>query len=260
MTKTAILVHPDSIARAALGAKLATRYPCLAIAGTAADNARGAALIRQLKPDFAFVEAGLSERPCFQAFEEFDAKLLALDLPPARLIAFAFRGGWAEAFGYLLRPAGGGVGAESGQRTTSHVITPSPCSKTLSEWQETIFFFSDTQGEIPVALKNLIRVEANDRKTFAYVAGWPQPVLSPLGINDLAKALQAVPFLFRSHRSHLVNLYHLKQHQKQAGLLIMTSHNGENGTKAVLAEGRRAAFQQAMVHLGWQEIKGKNAD
>jgi two-component system LytT family response regulator len=265
MTKTAILLHPDPIARAALRAKLETRYPCLAIAGEAADGARGEALIRQIKPDFAFVEAGLSGRPCFQALAKLDAKLLALHPPLSRLIAFAFRADWAEVFDYLLPPPASTAAAGDGQRPSAALRGPalrpdgasargaSPCPERL----ERGILLDDGKNIIAVPLKTLIRIEAQGRKAVFYIVGRPEPVVSPWGINAWAKVLEDVPFLFRSHRSHLINLMHFKQYTKSSGLLIMASPNGGNGTKAVLADNRREELWEAIARQGWWVIGGK---
>lgn len=261
MTKNAVLVHPDDIARAALRVKLETRYPCLRIVSEAADSTRGEALVQQLKPDFAFVEARLLEGDDLPARRVFKGKPSRLSLPGAELAVFSLRGDNLSSLDRPHEPKRPDSPSSAGalQPLSNLPAKPAgPCTKEMEQWLERRFALRHAKGVTFFALKELIRIEADYRKTRLYLTGRPEYVISQLGINRVEEVLGGIPFLFRSHRSHLVNLFHLKEYQKAAGLLILSSHNGENGTKAVLTDDRRAALRKALEKLGWRDIGGRD--
>lgn len=89
--------------------------------------------------------------------------------------------------------------------------------------------FSNQEETVFVHLEDLIRIEARGNCCCIYALGLPKHICVTINLGRLISeyGLDQVPFLFQTHRSHLVNLRHVVKLDKREGdTLILKSGGG----------------------------------
>jgi len=229
-----------------------------------ADNFKQAQnLLSASKPDLAFVDADLPGSEAFTLMQALQSAGIAF-VVLSDTEQHAFRAVELGALGYLLAPVAVEKVAVTVQRMkkllgnelNGSVQGPPPGathSDHWKDWLERRFYFCAQKCISIIAFKDIIQVKAALYETKIYAAGMPKPIICPMGISVFLKELDEVPFIVQTHRSYLVNLFHVKRYVKDEGVLIVRDHNG--GEDSVpLAETYNETFIQAMQNLGWKRI------
>lgn len=233
----AIIIDQAQNARSALSSLLRANYRQVEIVGEAADGVEGLECIRRIKPDLVFSEVELPEKTGFQVLEELGTIDFALVFVTASN-QFAAQAYEYSPVDYLLKPMD--------ERKLMRALMRAQEFKRLREMdrqrqllldlakkQEIVALyhsritFNNQQETAFVFLKDLIRIEGKGNCSSIYAVGESNCICVTRNIGQYFAELKNVPFLFQTHRCHLVNLYHVKKFiKKDGGAIVVRNHNG----------------------------------
>jgi|GEM_PF-5838403 DNA-binding LytR/AlgR family response regulator len=114
--------------------------------------------------------------------------------------------------------------------------------------------FSNQEEIVFISPLDLTRIEAKGNCSMIYALGYAAAFCVSTNLGELHQRFEGLPFLFQPHRSHLVNLYHVKKLTRQrGGALLVRSHNGGADALIPLSQPRREDLMEKMSLLG-QEL------
>lgn len=254
---TAIIIDDEQQARETLTVHLQAYCPQVLLRGQAADGRSGLALCREVKPDLIFLDVEMPELDGFgfldrlqptqaavvfvtawQKYAERAFDFCALDflrkpVEPTRLVLAVHRA--AERHRLLHT---------QGQYQMLLEMIQHQSAVAADKRNHRIAFA--TQAEIVYSwMRNLVRVDADTNFSYIKLAEQQQPLHIARNIGDYERQFEDYPFMMRTHKSHLVNLYHVKKFLREDCVLLMT-----DGMKIPLSDGRRADTLHRLGDLG----------
>lgn len=238
MKPKAVVVDDDPLARERLK-DLVSEVALVDIVGEAGDGEAAVRLIDDIRPDLAFLDI---EMPACSGLEV----VKRIRHSPAVIFTTAYDHYAITAFelaavDYLLKPFGADRLREALERALStlgreagdlDVGTRASDALGSSEERLTRLFLRERDTILPVAVERITRVEADG--DYVSVHADDRSYLVRLRLQDLESRL-GHRFL-RVHRSHLVNLDHVKvfEHQQDARLVVVMS----DGTRILASRAR----------------------
>ena len=227
MLKTIIIDdEPDSIKLLQL--QLAKHCPEIEIADTFASSVKALAAIEKLEPDLVFLDI---EMPVMNGFELLE-KLLHLPFSVIFITAYnqyalkAFR---FNAVDYLVKPIDVNDLTEAVAKATKRV-KPSATQLSLLRKQlrgepATKIAIPGQQGGISfIDLNDIIYSEASNNYSKLILSDGTRFLISKT-LKDVQEVLEEEQFL-RVHRQYIINLNHVKQFNRNEGVLTMD--NGDH--------------------------------
>jgi two-component system LytT family response regulator len=225
--------------------------------GEASDGRAGLELYRNTKPDLVFLDVEMPELDGFefldriqptqaaivfvtawQKYAERAFDFCALDflrkpVEPTRLVQAVHR---ATERHHLLHT--------QGQYQMLLELIQHQSAATADKRNHRIAFA--TQTEIVYSwMRNLVRVDADTNFSYVKLAEQQQPLHIARNIGDYERQFEEYPFMYRSHKSHLVNLYHVKKFLREDCVLLMT-----DGLKVPLSDAKRVETLRRLAELG----------
>jgi two-component system LytT family response regulator len=205
----ALIVDDEPLARKRLRELLADvdSVECI---GEAVDGASAVAAIDSLKPDLVFLDV---EMPAGTGLDVLDrithAPAIIFTTAYDKYAVAAFE---LQAVDYLLKPFGrerlaralerivpNGEGTATRARAALSVKSDKPIDRILVR---------DRGRLVPVAVRDIVRLEAGDDYTSVHTKG--RTYLVYLALQDFERMLDGAKYV-RIHRSHVVNLAHVAQ-------------------------------------------------
>ena len=211
MSMRALIVDDEPLARKRLRELLAEveNVECV---GEAVDGASAVKAIDTLKPDLVFLDV---EMPAGTGLDVLDR----ITHEPAIIFTTAYDKYAVAAFelqavDYLLKPFGrerlsralerivpDGEGTATRARAALSVRSDSPIDRILVR---------DRGRLVPVAVRDIVRLEAGDDYTSVHTKPGGRTYLVYLALQDFERMLDGAKYV-RIHRSHVVNLDHVAQ-------------------------------------------------
>ena len=190
------------------------------LVGEARNLKDGLALVHEVKPDLVFLDIDLGEGNGFMHLEKIRRD--GLDIQVIFTTGhneYAIQAIKKEAFDYLLKPVDPDELRETVLRLKEKLSAPAPEVKETADIGPSLAL--PMQDQVLVCkLVELIRCESERNYTRFYIAD-RHPVLVARTLGHYADFLLQHNF-FRSHKSHIVNLSHLKSYVRQdGGYLLM---------------------------------------
>ncbi len=218
--------EPDSIKLLEL--QLAQHCPQIEIAGTYTSSIKALPAIEKLQPDLIFLDI---EMPVMNGFELLE-KILHLPFSVIFITAYneyalkAFR---FNAVDYLLKPV---EAADLIQAVAKAAQRIKPTNTQLSLMQKQMRGEPATRIAIPgqqggvsfIDLNDIIYSEASNNYSKLILADGKQFLISKT-LKDVQEVLEEEHFL-RVHRQYIINLNHVKQFNRNEGILTMV--NGDH--------------------------------
>lgn len=218
--------EPDSIKLLEL--QLAQHCPQIEIAGTYSSSIKALPAIEKLQPDLIFLDI---EMPVMNGFELLE-KILHLPFSVIFITAYneyalkAFR---FNAVDYLLKPV---EAADLIQAVAKAAQRIKPTNTQLSLMQKQMRGEPATRIAIPgqqggvsfIDLNDIIYSEASNNYSKLILADGKQFLISKT-LKDVQEVLEEEHFL-RVHRQYIINLNHVKQFNRNEGILTMV--NGDH--------------------------------
>lgn len=206
--------------------------------------------ISSLKPDLVLMDIKLGHQTSFQLLEKFDQIFFKIVFTTAHqeyaLTAIKF-----SAVDYLLKPIKFSALKEAIDKVKnmlpdhekvaidalrSNIVAPAEDQQLILKTQEKIYLLK---------IKEIIRCESDQSYTIFYTTrgqilisktmGYYEELLSPFGFT-------------RVHKSHLINLSHIRQVIKSDGGTVVMS----DGTDVGISQRKRESFMQKLDELGMQ--------
>lgn len=212
-----ILVEDDPFASTQIRMLLQDRHPRLRVVATCSDGLEGLQAIQTLQPDLVFTDV---EMPKLDGLE----MLRRLEKPTFEVVFITSFDKYAigalrlSALDYLLKPVNP---AELDQAVTHFfqkrasklhsegIIQNFLHNMSTGEHAQQRLAVTTTEGTHFVALNDLLRVEAMSNYARIFVRNG-KPILVSKTLKDLEESLPE-KFFLRVHKSHLVNLLHIKK-------------------------------------------------
>ena len=225
MRPTAVVVDDDPLARERLR-DLAAEVPLLELIGEAADGETAVRVIDELQPDVVFLDI---EMPAGSGLDV----VRRIGHPAAVVFTTAYHQYAVTAFelsavDYLLKPFGAERFREAVERAIGSLSREDPESRAeriraalQPETRLTRLFLRERGTILPVPVERIVRIEAEG--DYVMVHTRDKAHLVRLRLRDMEGRL-GDRFL-RVHRSHLVNLDHVKvfeQHDDTRLVVVMT--------------------------------------
>ncbi len=240
---SAIILEDEVKNREILYTLLGRYCPQVHILACAASVADGRALLRENSPDILFLDVELSDGDCFELLES-SADLSSHLIFTTAYSHYAVRAIKFAALDYLLKPiivgelkeavakaeassAGSPASRDKVQTFLTHRPSPNLTSDKIA--------LPTLDGFVLVHLAEIIRFEARGNYTLVVTTTDEELTVSRL-IQDFETLLADDNFC-RIHKTHLVNLRHVKKYVKGKGGFVVMSDNSQVDVAARKREG-----------------------
>jgi two-component system LytT family response regulator len=249
-----LIVEDEPLARKTLR-ELIAQISWLELLGEVGDGLSAVSAIEELKPDLVFLDIELPEMNGLQVLEGVTRRphvVFTTAYDSYAISAFEL-----EALDYLLKP----FGAErfkltlervrrrlsaATQEVTTEATMINRARHALRVREQcapvTRVFIRDNDMLRPVAVQDIIRLEACDDYTAVHIAG--KRHLIHLGLSEFTTRLAPDKFL-RVHRSHTVNLDHVKEAEEFDRRVVLHMSDGSEVTAS------RSGAQQFRKFYTW---------
>ena len=230
-----VIVEDEPLARKTLR-DLVGATTWLTLVGEAGDGVSAIQTIEELKPDLLFLDIDLPEVNGLQVLERISHQphvVFTTAHDKYAVSAFEF-----DALDYLLKP----FGRERFQQTLEKVrrrfaVSEIQAVTTLERARHALttndrtpltrIFVRDGEVMLPITLRHIIRLEACDDYTAVYLPG--RKFLVHVSLTEFTNRLDPETFL-RVHRSHTVNLDHVKSAEEFDRRLVLHLSDGSEVT------------------------------
>jgi two-component system LytT family response regulator len=225
-----IIVDDEPRSRKVLAQMIHDFCPPLNILGMAASVDEAVALTKKEKPDVIFLDIEMPGGSGFTLFDKLDASLYRIVFTTA-YDQYALHAIKVSAFDYLLKPINIQELVTTVEKLNQNYTTVS--EPNIEMFRNNIRNFGKTDGKL--ALPGLSGIEFVSTETINFIsAALNNSVIFTTGnerivvyipLKDLENMLPRKMF-FRSHKSHIINIKHLKRVHTRNGYYA-EMHNGE---------------------------------
>lgn len=243
----AIIVDDESGSRNNLRLIVEQYCPEVEVLALAEDADSALHLIQEHHPELVFLDIEMPRNNGFQLLEWLPESELPEIIFTTAYEEYAIRAFQVSAIGYLLKPIDIGELRQAIVRMRekrTRETRPERIRQFKSNFQGTPekVVIPHLNGYYFVDMERIIFIEANRNYSYLHTTdGAPQLVTKPL--KDFETLFTDSGF-FRSHRSYLVNLRHVREYLKKDGGYLLMS----NGTKVDIAQDRRHDFLNLFRH------------
>lgn len=236
-----IIIDDEAHVRETLSSMLNDYYPKVRIVGEANSVASGVKAIREKSPDLVLLDIKMGDGTGFDLLEHFDS------IPFKIIFITAYEKHALEAFrfsavDYILKPVNPEKLADAVDRAEK--LVQQTFYTQLEALRENLDPLSTKNKKIVIKTldhiyllntRDIIHCESDDCYTVIESVHENKIVVSK-GLKEYDELLSGYGF-FRVHRSHLVNLQHIKRYEKQEGGYVLMS-NGNRVPVSARSRGR----------------------
>jgi two-component system, LytTR family, response regulator len=242
MKLNAIIIDDESKARNELRSLIVDLCPDVTILDEAENVKDAVKLIHKHKPDIVFSDIDMPGLTGLQLLDFFNEEELTFELIYVTAYSeYAVNAFQLSAIDYLLKPAQSNLLQKAVEKvqlkqnykgTERLAVLKENLSNDFSRIALTL-----ADGVQFVEINDILYLKAENVYTEVYMIDGSKILVSkPIKIFE--KMLETNPFFFRSHRSYLINIRHIKQYIKtDGGVAIM-----DNDTEVPIARDRKDEF------------------
>ncbi|MBL7760121.1 MAG: response regulator [Sediminibacterium sp.] len=225
----AIIVDDEPNARKALHGLLAENFEQVQVLADCKDVPEAVKTINKLKPDLVFLDIEMPGYSGFELLDFFDEQLIQFKIIFVTAYSdYSLRAFESSAVDYILKP----VRLEHVARALKKLNIERPGSERL-QYQVLRENFNQLEKKIVLQTSETIFVVKQDDIIYMQAEGsYTKIFTASHGVLTITKKLMDFEYLetdgpfFRTHRSYLVNLNHIKKVDKKDFVVIM-SNEGE---------------------------------
>jgi two-component system, LytTR family, response regulator len=230
MTVSAVLIDDEEKALQVLKQKLATYCPQVEVLGIATSSATGLELIKKLKPQLVFLDVAMPEESGFgllKRLPQLDFEIIFVTgYNNYALDAIRF-----SAIGYILKPVENEdliavvqkavqrvtekLDSERNRRLLENLLNPGHVRNRIGIPTESGLEFVPTD--------EIVRCEGFQKYTKVHTLS-EKEILSSYNIGEFRKLLENYGF-FSAHKSHLINMLHIKRYDKEGTVSMIDGSN-----------------------------------
>jgi two-component system LytT family response regulator len=252
---TAVIIDDEKAARETLVNLVGQYCPALHIAGQASSGEEGLHLIQALKPDIVFLDIEMPGLNGFEVLQRLERMEFALIFVTA-FNAYAERAFEFSALDFLPKPvdpmrllrAVHKAGERQQQRTALgqyHLLLELIGMQGLPPALDHRIVFS-TQTEIVFSwLRHIVHIRADGNSCWVKLFDQPKPLFIVKNIGEYERLFAPYAFLMRVHRSHLVNLVHVRKFLREECSLLLVEKE-----KVPVTPGKREDLLHRLHALG----------
>lgn len=245
----AIIIDDEAKARRIMEVLLTENCPEVTVVESAEDVLTGIKAIHKHQPDLVFLDIEMPGYTGFQLLDFFEKIQFQVVFTTA-YSEYALQAFQVSAVDYLLKPIQIDQLVNSVAKAKK-LIGNSHQAETIIALKENLeahevkkLAVPTSSGLVFIATEQIVLMEADGSYTHIYLANGGKMLISKK-IKEFETNLASNPSFFRTHRSYLINLAHLKQYIKQdGGHLVM-----DNDMVVHLARERKDAFNKCIEHL-----------
>jgi len=259
----AIIIDDEQDARIAVKKILKQHFPSVELIGEAENGTQGLVLIQSLHPELVLLDIELPDLDGFQILRKLDKIDFALVFITA-FNKYAIKAFEFSAIDYILKPIDQNKFAKAlikaQERLHMHFVQEQyqllleiVSQKNKPNLLQQRISFSTIEGITYAVLKDIIRIEADQNCSSIYIKGLPSRIFIARNIGAYEEMFEEYNFMFRVHRSHLVNLHHVIQFSRETGgMLCVNQHNKDGEVKIPVSNTRR---EELLIRLGRLSIE-----
>lgn len=251
MTKIrTVIIDDESNGRDILVALLEKFCPSLDILGTAENADAGKEMIDSLKPQLVFLDINMPGKTGFELLQQFESIDFEVIFVTAHdnyaLKAFKF-----SAIDYILKPIDLEDLKTAVKKAEEKLVFKGKPNERYNEFLNNIkniqnpfdkLGLATRDGLIFIKISDIIRCESDVNYTWFYLEKG-EKILASKTLKDFEEMLDEYNF-YRIHKSHLINLAHLKRYIKGEGGSVIMSDNSEVEVSRRNKEGLMKRLQQ----------------
>jgi two-component system LytT family response regulator len=213
-TLTAIIVDDELHGRENLKKIIETYCPEIEILGLADSVVNAKELVSVLKPDAVFLDINMPVLDGFDFLEEYDERNFMVVFVSAHE-EFGINAVKAGAADYILKP----INIKELKQTVKKLLSlHNKAIKVEAPHDIDKLVIPASHGFIVLVIDDIIRLEADGSYTTLVMKGGKNTIVSRT-LKDFEDTLPKEKF-FRIHKSHLINLKHIKDYSNLSGNLV----------------------------------------
>ena len=231
---TAIIVDDELHGRENLKKIIETYCPEVEILGLAESVVRAKELVSDLNPDVVFLDINMPVLSGFDFVEEYDVRNFMVVFVSAHE-EFGIDAVKAGASDYLLKP----ININELKKTIKKLLSIHNKAIKLENPQDIDkFVIPSSHGFIVLVIDDIIRLEADGCYTTIIIKDGKNTIVSRT-LKDFEDTLPKEKF-FRIHKSHLINLRHIKDYSNLSGNFVTMT----DGSKVEISRRKAPEFIQ----------------
>ena len=245
----ALIIDDESDARRSLRQMLDRYCPEVEVIGEADGVGSGVALIREEQPDVIFLDIQMQDGSGFDLLSHFPEPRFGIIFSTA-FDQFALKAFQFNAIDYLLKPTNPEELRRAVRKVQEKVHRQQQYARQVAGLVDAMqrrklekISLSTNEGLIFLRLKKLLRLEADGSYTTCYTQDG-RSVMVARSLRDF-EALLPEDMFFRTHQSHMVNLYHVQSILKEDGGCSLMA----DGAKVPISRRKKDAFLKELARI-----------
>ena len=235
---TGIIIDDELSGRENLKTLIESYCSEIKIIATASSAAEAKQMINYLSPDVVFLDINMPVLDGFDFLESVDSSKFMVVFVTAHE-EYAIRAIKAKAVDYLLKPIDIKELQQTVKRLTGNInLVNNPCETLISSNQSDKVILPVSHGFKVVNAGEIIRMEAEDCYTHIFSTQEKKITISKT-LKEFEDKVSG-KYFFRVHKSHLINLNHIKDYSKLDGGCIAMS----DGTRIQVSRRKSAEFME----------------
>jgi two-component system, LytTR family, response regulator len=246
-----IIKDDEASARASIITHLAEHCPTVEIVGEASNVSDAVKLIRKFQPDIVFSDIDMPGLTGLQLVDFFNPDELNFELIFVTSYSeYAVKAFQLSAIDYLLKPIDASLLVKAVEKVAQKQNYKSSerlaiLKENLAEKNFSRIALTLSEGVIFVEIDDILFLKAENVYTEVYMKDGKKTLVSkPLKVFE--KMLEDNKYFFRSHRSYLINIKHIKQYIKSDGGTVIM----DNEVEIPIARERKEEFVKS-----WSAVK-----
>jgi two-component system LytT family response regulator len=220
-----IIVEDDPFIHNLLNDLIGYNFPNVEIVGTSNNGTEGIEKIKKLKPDLVFLDVEMADMTGFEMLsklEDIHFQTIFIN----SYSHYAIKAIRFNALDYLVKPIDLGELKAAIRRYQEKAKSEKPAghikqalvNMNTPSHDDKILLLQTQDGEMRLPLKDIIRAEGERNYSYIYLNNGKKK-LTTKTLGDLEEVLDDKGF-FRCHKSHLVNVSHIKSQPTSVSLLL----------------------------------------